>query len=109
MYYTVDSFFFDYHAKYTPGACNEITPAEIPDEVARKVQKVALCVHETVGCRHLSRSDMIIRGDEPVWIEVNTLPGMTELSLVPMAAAEAGLPFDELVERICLMARERGR
>ena len=95
----VSSTFFDYTAKYTVGACDEITPAEVSEEATRRVQEVALRVHETVGCWGLSRSDMILDGDEPVWIEVNTLPGMTETSLYPQAAAAIGIPFPELIER----------
>ncbi|MFA6243409.1 MAG: D-alanine--D-alanine ligase family protein [Candidatus Hydrogenedentales bacterium] len=92
----VDSTFFDYHAKYTPGACKEITPARISPEVTEKVQRMAECVHSVIGCSGLSRSDMILDGDQPVWIEVNTIPGMTETSLFPQAAAAAGISFAEL-------------
>ena len=93
----VDSEFFDYHAKYTPGACNEITPARISPEATKKVQAVAERVHSVVGCKGFSRSDMILDGDDPVWIEVNTIPGMTETSLFPQAAAAAGISFPEML------------
>jgi len=96
----VTSAYFDYRAKYTPGACDEITPAEIPDDMARTVQDVAVHAHEVIGCRGLSRSDMILDDDGPVWIEVNTIPGMTETSLFPQAAAAAGIPFPQLVGRL---------
>lgn len=93
----VDSEFFDYHAKYTPGACNEITPARISEEATRKVQAVAERIHTVIGCKGFSRSDMILDGDDPVWIEVNTIPGMTETSLYPQAAAAAGIAFPKLL------------
>jgi D-alanine-D-alanine ligase len=93
----VSSEFFDYHAKYTPGACREITPAEISEEAARRVQAVAVRVHEVIGCRGFSRSDMILVDDEPVWLEVNTIPGMTETSLLPQAAALVGVSLGDLV------------
>jgi len=93
----VESEFFDYHAKYTPGACNEITPARISPEATRKVQAIAERVHRVVGCKGFSRSDMILDGDDPVWIEVNTIPGMTETSLFPQAAAAAGISFQEML------------
>jgi len=93
----VHSEFFDYEAKYTPGACNEITPARISPEFTKKVQDIAECVHIVVGCKGFSRSDFILDGDDPVWIEVNTIPGMTETSLFPQAAAAAGIPFPEML------------
>ncbi len=96
----VTSPYFDYYAKYTPGACEEITPARIPAEAASKVQEAALRAHEALGCRGLSRSDMILQDGEPVWFEINTIPGMTETSLFPQAAAAHGIPFPDLVEKL---------
>jgi D-alanine-D-alanine ligase len=89
--------YFDYIAKYTPGATLEVTPAEIPKEQALKVQEMAVRAHQVIGCRHLSRSDMILVDGEPVWIEINTFPGMTQTSLYPQAAAAAGISFSELM------------
>lgn len=105
----VSSEFFDYTAKYTPGACLELTPARITEEIARKVQAMAEHVHTLVGCRGLSRSDMILNGDEPVWIEVNTIPGMTETSLYPQAAAAAGIGFPDLLTLFVEEALRRDR
>ncbi len=94
----VSSAYFDFRAKYTPGATEEITPAPIPDTLRERVQEIALTAHRVLGCRGFSRSDMIARnGEEPVWIEINTIPGMTETSLFPQAAAAAGIPFASLV------------
>lgn len=96
----VSSSYFDYKAKYTPGACEEITPAPIASDTAARVQEIALDVHAHLGCRGLSRSDMILADSGPIWIEVNTLPGMTETSLVPQAAAAVGIPYPELCTRL---------
>jgi D-alanine-D-alanine ligase len=104
----VTSEFFDYKAKYTPGECNEITPARISEEATRRVQSMAERVHTLVGCKGLSRSDMILDGDDPVWIEVNTIPGMTETSLFPQAAAAAGISFPELLTLFVEEALSRG-
>lgn len=92
--------FFDYHAKYTPGASEEITPAPIPDDIRDEAQRIALCAHNTIGCRGLSRSDMIWSGDRVVWLEINTIPGLTETSLLPQQAAAAGMSLAELYARL---------
>ncbi len=88
--------FFDYDAKYTPGATDEITPAEIPDQVAQEVQQMAVYVHDIVGCRGWSRSDFMLGDRGPVWIEVNTVPGLTNTSLYPQAAAAAGISYGDM-------------
>jgi D-alanine-D-alanine ligase len=93
----VASAFFDYTAKYTPGACEEITPARIGDAMTARVMALAVQAHEVIGCAGMSRSDFIIVDGDPVWLEVNTIPGMTDTSLVPQAAAHAGIPYRELV------------
>lgn len=93
----VTSTYFDFEAKYTPGATREITPALIPDEVAVQVKEMAVRAHEAVGCGIWSRSDFIIGPQGPVWIEVNTVPGMTPTSLYPQAAAAVGISFDKLM------------
>lgn len=89
--------FFDYYAKYTPGACQEITPARIGEHLAQKVQQAAVAAHTALGCRGWSRSDFILSDDGPIWLEVNTVPGLTETSLFPQAAAVAGIPYNELI------------
>jgi D-alanine-D-alanine ligase len=93
--------FFDYDVKYRAGAALELTPAPIDPGLARHVQDLALRAHECLGCRGLSRTDFRVRdGGAPVALEVNTLPGMTETSLLPQAAAAAGIPFPELLTRL---------
>lgn len=94
----VTAAFFDYHAKYTPGATEEICPAPLDAETTRRIQEVAVRAHELVGCSGFSRSDMILDERDPVWIEVNTIPGLTETSLLPQAAAADGIPFPKMLE-----------
>jgi len=92
---------YDYQCKYTKGKSQYICPAVIPEEIARQIQNLALKAYEVIGCSGLARVDFIMSNEhQPYFLEVNTLPGMTELSLAPMAAKEAGIGFDELVERI---------
>ena len=91
------SSFFDYEAKYTPGATDEITPARIAPDMTDLVMDMAVHVHEVVGCSGWSRSDFIIDDDGPVWIEVNTIPGLTETSLFPQAAEAAGISYNKLI------------
>ncbi len=90
--------FFDYHAKYTPGASEEICPAPIPEDATRRVQELAVAVHQTLRCDPLSRTDFILdeRGGLQV-LEINTIPGMTATSLIPLSAAKAGLDLGDLL------------
>ena len=96
----VDAAFFDYKAKYTPGATEEITPARVPDDVAKAVQEIALKAHHAMGCAGLSRSDFIIVDGKPYWLEVNTIPGMTATSLFPQGAAAIGIDYPTLVAKL---------
>jgi D-alanine-D-alanine ligase len=92
-----DAAWFDYHCKYTPGATEEITPAEIDPEYTAQVQEMSAHVHQILGLSIWSRSDFIIDGDGPVWLEVNTVPGLTETSLFPQAAAAVGIEYPRLL------------
>jgi D-alanine-D-alanine ligase len=86
-----DSGVYDYTARYTAGATRFLCPAELPDEVADRCAALGLKVHEALGLRDLSRTDMIVTPDgEPVFLEVNVAPGMTETSAVPLAIEAAG-------------------
>jgi D-alanine-D-alanine ligase len=89
--------FWDYEAKYTAGATEEITPARLDPQTTMQIQDLALHVHEIVGCRGWSRSDFILSAEGPVWLEVNTVPGLTETSLYPQAAAAAGISYEEMI------------
>ena len=89
--------FFDYRAKYDPALTDEICPARISDELAARVQQIALDAHNSLGCRDLSRTDMIATAQgRVVALEVNTIPGMTANSLLPKAAKVAGIDFGAL-------------
>ena len=101
--------FFDYEAKYTPGAAEEITPAGIPDGLTLRAQELGTRAHRILECGDLSRTDMIIRDDEIFVLETNTLPGMTPTSLYPKAAAAAGIEFASLLDWLITVAIERHR
>lgn len=96
----VGATFFDFRAKYTVGACDEITPARVPTAVGARVQELALLAHRTIGCEGMSRSDFIVGDEGPILLETNTIPGMTRTSLLPQGAAAAGIGFAQLVERL---------
>lgn len=95
-----ESGFYDYESKYTPGATEEIVPARIPDAATKLAQELARKAHRALGCLGMSRVDMKLSGAEIHVLEVNTIPGMTELSILPAAAAHAGIPFPDLLDRI---------
>jgi D-alanine-D-alanine ligase len=99
---------YDYEAKYTPGATEEIVPARIPDQLAQEARATALSAHQVLGCRGMSRADMIAAADGVYLLEVNTIPGMTSTSLLPRAAAAAGIEFPDLVARLIDLALEDG-
>ncbi len=92
--------FFDYKAKYTPSKCDEIVPARISPILTKKVQETAIRAYEALGCKGFGRVDMIIRGRKVYVLEVNTIPGLTSASLLPKAAASAGLSFPQLLDKI---------
>lgn len=99
---------YDYEAKYTPGATEEIVPARISEEMTLRAQEIALAAHRSLGCRGLSRADMILAGDGLYVLEVNTIPGMTPTSLLPTAAAAAGISFSGLLDMLVEFALEEG-
>jgi D-alanine-D-alanine ligase len=97
--------FYDYHSKYTKGETQYILPARIPREKYLYAQEIGLRAFQGLGCSSLGRVDLMTDEDEnPFVIDVNTMPGMTETSLLPKAASYAGIPFEDLVERILLGA-----
>jgi len=101
--------YFDYHAKYTPGASLEITPAPIRKALTARVQDLALRAHRALGCSGMSRTDMIARRGRLHVLETNTIPGMTKVSLLPQAARAAGLSFPMLLDRIIATSMEAHR
>lgn len=94
--------FFNYNAKYKIGHSNEITPAPIDEAVYKKVQDIVVQAHQLLGCRGYSRTDMILKsGNGTVYVlETNTLPGLTQASLLPKAAQYMGISFSELLDKI---------
>jgi len=96
-----DGGFYDYEAKYTPGKTEYFCPADLPEDITGELQAMAVKAHNAVDCRDISRVDFILGPDgRYVCLEVNTMPGLTETSLVPKSAAAAGITFDSLVETI---------
>jgi len=101
---------FDYECKYQPGMAEEIFPADLPAESAERLQELALRAHRTLRLRDFSRVDFLLDGEGRPWcLEANALPGMSAASLVPKAAAAAGLSFPELCDRIVRLALARRR
>ncbi len=93
--------FYDYKHKYTKGETKYVVPAEIPEAVADEASRLAKLAYTTLGCRGVARVDFRLDPDDALFcLEVNTIPGMTETSLVPMAAGEAGIGYEELVEKL---------
>ncbi len=101
--------FFDYQAKYNESGAEEIVPARISEDAAGEAREIALLCHRLLGCRGMSRTDMFVTEDGVVTLEVNTIPGMTPTSLLPRAAAAAGIAFPGLVDRLIQLALEKPR
>jgi len=87
--------FFDYEAKYVKMA-DEITPADIPSDIARKISDTSIKLYRLLNCQGIVRFDYILNGDKLFFLEVNTVPGMSELSIVPKQALKAGISLKEL-------------
>ena len=96
----VSASFFDYEAKYTEGATQEITPARISPDLTRRIQELTARVFEITECRGYGRVDFFIRDEDVFVIEVNTLPGLTKTSLLPQQAQAAGIDFPKLLTLI---------
>jgi len=101
------SHFFDYQAKYEVDGSEEICPAQINQILTKKIQELAVKIHLTLGCRGATRTDLILHGSQPFVLEINTIPGMTETSLVPKAALAAGIDFSCLLDRLIELALEK--
>ena len=99
--------FFNFEARYEIGRTEYVCPAELSKSEASEVEDVARRTYETLGCSGFARVDLILGADGPEVLEVNAIPGLTDTSLMPMAAEAAGLSFEQLVERIIALALER--
>ena len=96
----VASAYFDYTAKYTAGASEEITPAPCSADLTKRIQDVSLKAHRVLKCQGLSRTDMIVKDEVIYVLETNTLPGLTSASLVPKSFVAAGGSYTELLDII---------
>ena len=100
--------FYDYEHKYTKGMTEYFCPAEIPAYIENKAREDALKAHRILGCSVYSRIDFILdENNELYCLEVNTLPGMTETSLVPKSAAAMGMSFNQLIERLIELSLQK--
>ncbi|SDY18978.1 D-alanine--D-alanine ligase [Nitrosomonas sp. Nm58] len=96
---------YDYHAKYLANNTRYFCPSGLPDELSHQLQAQALQAHKILGCEGWSRVDLILdKNDQPYFLEANTSPGMTDHSLVPMAAKVAGISFEDLVVKILALS-----
>ena len=92
---------YDYHAKYTVGMSKHIIPPRLPEKLQKVIAELALKTYRVIGCRGLGRVDFIVDSDGKAYVlEVNTLPGMTETSLVPDSARAAEIDFPDLIEKL---------
>ena len=101
---------YDFAARYTHGATEFFAPARLDNATLERCRDIAVAAYEAVGCRDVSRADLMVDESGRPWLlELDTCPGMTETSLLPMAAQAAGWAFADLCERITRLAAARGR
>lgn len=101
--------FYDFQSKYAQGGSDHLCPAPIDAALEARIQSIAVAAHRALGCRDLSRADLLVGNDGTVvLLEVNTLPGMTPLSLYPEAAKVAGISMEALVDGLARGAHRRG-
>jgi D-alanine-D-alanine ligase len=101
---------YDYESKYTAGKSEYFCPADLPEPLAREIRDLGVKAAMVLGCRGVSRVDFMLDGEGRPWcLEVNTIPGMTPLSLVPMAAKAAGMSYEQVVQRMLDLALEEAR
>jgi len=99
--------FFDFHAKYQAGTTEYLIPAPLSQDMAARIQTIAVQAHRALGCRHLSRVDVILdEHQQPFVLEINTIPGFTKTSLLPKAAAARGISFPDLCFKLTRLAYE---
>jgi D-alanine-D-alanine ligase len=99
---------FDYKNKYTPGASEHFCPADFDEAITKKIQDAALGAFNAIGGRDYARVDVMVRANgDPIVLEVNTLPGMTETSLLPDAAKAAGISYEQLCQQMVDLALRR--
>ena len=103
--------FYDFEARYEIGRTDFVCPAELSPELTARVQDLAVATYELLGCRGFARVDLMVEDGtgEALVLEVNAIPGLTETSLLPMAAEASGTSFDELIARILDLALATAR
>lgn len=101
--------FFDYQAKYQPGASREVCPAELDEKTTKLAQSYALAAHRALQLDVYSRTDMIVGAEGICLLETNTIPGMTPTSLLPQAAKAYGLDFPAFLDRLIELALQKGK
>ena len=104
---TTVSGYYDFTSKYTKGLCEHIIPARLPADVRNRAKEIAMRSFQVLGCRGFARADFMVQGDEIYIIDINTIPGFTEMSLLPDAAKAIGISFDQLTRYIVDMALGR--
>ncbi|MGI9321974.1 MAG: D-alanine--D-alanine ligase family protein [Pseudomonadales bacterium] len=98
---------YDFEHRYTKGLSEHLMPADLPDEQTKSLQQIAVAAHQALGCRDMSRADFIVKDKDIYLLEVNTLPGMTPLSLYPDGARGYGLDFPALCKYLVERAASR--
>ncbi len=100
--------FYDFESKYAPGGSEHLCPAPLDERLTEKLMSLGVAAHKVLGCSGVSRSDFILDEHGDFWIlETNTLPGMTETSLLPDAGRAAGIEFPELCRKLVGFALEK--
>ena len=92
--------FFDFEAKYTPGRSDEVTPADLSPDITGQIKDLSSRIYDILGCKGIVRVDFIITGNEPWFLEINTVPGMTGESIIPKQAEAAGIKLEELYSMV---------
>src|SRR3989338_2734354 len=99
--------YFDYEAKYDDKLCDEIVPARISKSLTKKAQEAALIAYKVLGCRGFGRVDMIAKDNNVYILEVNTIPGLTPVSLFPKSAASIGISYPKLLDKIIMFVLQK--
>ena len=98
---------YDYSAKYTKGASDYIYPANLDAPISRRIKEAAEQLFSQCGCRDFARIDFILDGANPYLLEINSLPGLTETSLLPKSASCEGYDFNQLAVELVSSAMDR--
>ncbi|HET6551301.1 MAG TPA: hypothetical protein VFG79_22735, partial [Solirubrobacter sp.] len=99
--------FYDFEARYEIGRTRFVCPADLSPELTLRAQELALATWNTLGCAGFARVDLMTDDDDLTVLEANVIPGLTDTSLLPLAAEAAGIGFDEFVARVLDLAVAR--